>query len=530
MPKTSRYGVIGLKELLIAIHQKWENDRISLLMSADEITASLKRTSVAEPGADIRLIDLAVALYKRDYDEKFGGFGISPKFPVAHNLLFLLTHYEKSGDRDSLKMAEMTLLQMYSGGLFDHIGYGFCRYSTDRYFLVPHFEKMLYDNALLIIAYCKAYQITKKPVYKDVVQKTASYVLREMTSSKGGFFTAQDADSEGEEGKYYFFEPSEIISLLGEKVGKSFNNYYGITKEGNFKGKSIPNLLQNNAVEDKFDEHLTKLYEYRRQRSKLYLDDKILTSWNSFMITAMCYLYRVSRNTKYLNAAKKAEKFIEENLCDDDTLFVSFRAGRHGEKGFLDEYADYIYSLLALYDATLNMSFLEKAQRFYKKAISKFYDMEQGGFYLYGKGNETLILRPKETYDGAIPSGNSIMTYNLVHLFYLTKDEEIEKILKRQIDFMCGEARNYPAGYAMFLVALSDYFEPLQDITVVLKNKEDAKDLPFITPLESIVRVFYKPTDEYPIKDEKTTFYVCQNHSCMPPVNDLKGMDKSSER
>lgn len=540
-PKTAYGGAVGLKELLTIVHEEWENDRAALLESADKVTDLLNRAKPVRAEANGGLIEQAVRFYKSAYDQEFGGFGEAPKFPAPHILLFLLAHYEKTGDRDALEMAETTLSQMYRGGLFDHIGYGFCRYSTDRYFLVPHFEKMLYDNALLILAYCGAYRITKKTFYRDVAEKTASYILREMTSPEGGFYSAEDADSEGEEGKYYVFKPSEIANLLGGKTGEAFSRYYGITEEGNFEGKSIPNLLQSGAFREEFDPYLPTVYEYRRRRCKLYLDDKILTSWNSLMIAAMCHLYRACRNAEYLGAAKKAQRFIEEKLCQKDTLFVAFRAGKLGKKGFLEDYADYIFALLALYDATLDPAFLEKARRFCGKTVSDFYDGEQGGFYLYGRDGEPLIARPKETSDGAVPSGNSVMAYNLVRLFYLAPDEELtpggelipgkkseedeEKILKRQLDFLSSEAQRYPAGHAMFLIALSDYFEPPQKVIAVPKNPADLKELPFTVSPESIVRVLSKPAEEYPLKDGKTTFYVCRDHSCMPPTHDLSPME-----
>jgi Highly conserved protein containing a thioredoxin domain len=239
------------------------------------------------------------------------------------------------------------------------------------------------------------------------------------------------------------------------------------------------------------------------------------------MIAAMCWLYRISRNDEYLNAAKKSQKFIEEQLSQDGTLFVSFRNGKRNQNGFLDDYANNSFALLALYDATLDFSYLEKAKRLMKKAISNFFDETDGGFYLYGKDNETLIMRPKESYDGAIPSGNSVMAYNLVRLSQLNFDKEFDRILKGQMDFLYGEAKHYPIGYAMYLIALSDYFEPSQMITVVLKNKDDIKDLPFTVSLDSIIKVFDGPTDEYQIINDKTTYYVCNNHSCLPPVNEL---------
>ncbi|MEA4823698.1 MAG: thioredoxin domain-containing protein [Clostridiaceae bacterium] len=524
-PKTSRHGSIGLKELLLTVHERWRDDRESLTRSAEDITAALKQKRVQPSQADDRILDDAVRQYKSSYDNQFGGFGDAPKFPSPHNLIFLMTQFQKHGDSEALKMAEMTLLQMYSGGMFDHIGYGFCRYSTDRYFLVPHFEKMLYDNALLILAYCKAYEITKKPFYKETAKKTTYFILSEMTSKDGAFFSAQDADSDGEEGKFYLFEPEEIIRLLGEKDGTAFNRYYGITKDGNFEGKSIPNLLHTGSFTDSFDALLPKLRTYRHQRNRLHTDDKILTSWNSLMIAALCSLYRISRNREYLNAAKKAQSFIERELCDHGALYVSFRDGKRGGKGFLDDYANFSFALLSLYGATLDSTYLYRADSFAKKAVSDFFDGEHGGFYLYGRENETLIFHPKESYDGAMPSGNSVMACVLVRLYALTQSKETEMILRKQLDFMYSEAEKYPAGHAMFLTALSDYFDPPHMITAVLKEPEDILDLPFLTSLDSIVRVLRTPTDDYPQKNQRTTFYVCRGKSCLPPTNDLDFME-----
>lgn len=355
-PKTPRYGMIGFLSLLEKIHTAWKNNRDQLLESADEVIQSLNRTDAKTASQDIDLVEVAVRMFKQGFDRKYGGFGSAPKFPTPHNLLFLLAHYERTKEKESLAMAEKTLEQMYRGGIFDHIGYGFSRYSTDRYFLVPHFEKMLYDNALLILAYCKCFELTKNKFYLEVAEKTAQYVLREMTSFDGGFYSAQDADSEGEEGKYYVFSPEEIIKLLGDSLGSSFNEYCNITRAGNFEQKSIPNRLKDTGIqmsEEQFQECRTKIYEYRKKRYQLHLDDKILCSWNALMIAAMCHLYRVSQKIEYLDAAKKAESFLETNLTKNDTLCVSYREGKQGANGFLDDYAAYVFALLALYEATI---------------------------------------------------------------------------------------------------------------------------------------------------------------------------------
>lgn len=523
-PKTSRYGQIGLKELLLAVYEQWKADRKVLLESADEIIAFLNRQTTVGNNINMQLLDSAFEIYKSIFDDKFGGFGEAPKFPTPHNLLFLMQYYEKNGNKDALKMVEKTLLQMYRGGMFDHIGGGFSRYSTDRYFLVPHFEKMLYDNALLILAYCRAYQITKKQVYCDVAEKTATYILREMTSPEGGFYSAQDADSEGVEGKYYLLEPDEIIELLGEKKGKEFNQYFDITDRGNFEGKNIPNLLKSEITIGKFDDYLPHVYEYRKKRYSLHLDDKILTSWNTLMIAALCHLYRVSRKEIYLNTAIRAQEFIQKNLCEGNTLYISWREGQRSGKGILDDYANEVFALLSLYEATLDGVYLEKAKQFCDKIISDFYDNDRGGFFLYGKENEQLILRPKETYDGAVFSGNSAMAYNLGRLYLITGEKKYGELAECQMEFMSAEAESYPAGYAMFLVALSDYIEPQEKITIVVKDKRDLVNLSWRIPLNSVVYVVKGMTKEYPLKDDKTTFYICRGRTCQPPANELDNL------
>ena len=547
-PKTARYGQIGLKELLEAIQEKWKNDRGELLESAEEVLAFLQQRSAvrvknvssvkdSKNAAETQLISTAFEIYKRTFDKAYGGFGEAPKFPTPHNLLFLMKYYEKSHEEEALKMVEKTLLQMYRGGMYDHIGGGFSRYSTDRLFLVPHFEKMLYDNALLILAYCKAYRITGKRIYCDVAERTADYILREMTSPEGGFYSAQDADSEGVEGKYYLFEPLEIIAILGEKAGEEFNRYYDITEKGNFERKSIPNLLRNdtatellnsllpnspqNAMPQNLNACLQTVYEYRKNRYALHLDDKILTSWNGLMIAAMCHLYRVTGNKVYLDAAVKAQQFILNQLCKEETLHVSYRNGRRSEKGFLDDYANEIFALLALYEATLDEIYLQQARSFCLKAVVDFYDEDQGGFFLYGKENEQLILRPKETYDGAVFSGNSAMAYNLVQLSFLTDEEDLRELAKQQLAFLSAEAEQYPAGQAMFLVALLDDIDPPEKITVVVKEMQEIAALPCKVSLDAIVHVLKEPTEEYPLKNDKTTFYVCRGRTCQPPVNEL---------
>lgn len=519
-PKTSRGSMIGFRELLIAIHEKWGSERDVLLSDSDKIIGYLSNSDVISDIYDSDLTRLSVSQYERIYDEKYGGFGRAPKFPTPHNLLFLLDYYERYKSASCLHMAEHTLLAMYRGGIFDHIGFGFCRYSTDRKFLVPHFEKMLYDNALLILAYCKAYTVTKKDIYLDVAEKTASYILRDMTSEEGGFFSSQDADSEGEEGRYYLFTQGEITEVLGKDSGARFNGHFDITEAGNFEGKNIPNLLKSDPYDKTFEPFFPKLYDYRKMRHSIYRDEKILTSWNGLMIAAMCELYLVSNKEIYLSAAKKADAFMRKYLCDGNTLYVSFHAKKRGARGFLDDYASYIYAQLSLYRTTLDREYFDLAKKLCDKVISDFSDTA-GGFYLYGKEHEKLILRPKETYDGAIPSGNSLMAYNLVRLSFLTDEDKYKVLAQRQLDFLGTSAAQTPSNHAMFLISLLNYDKPPMKITVVMSDEAEKSTLPLDLPNDAVILLLPKPTEKYPLKNNRTTYYVCRRNSCLPPTNDL---------
>lgn len=520
-PIRSRYGMIGFRDLLNAIADKWAHNRSELLQSADKIIGHLKNSEVKAGKIHPSLTENGVKLFSKIFDKEYGGFGNAPKFPSPHNLLFLLAYSQIKNDPNALLMVETTLSQMQKGGIFDHIGYGFSRYSTDRYFLVPHFEKMLYDNALLISAYTAAYIVTENQQYLDTAEKTAVYVLREMASPEGGFYSAQDADSDGVEGKYYLFGYDEILSVLGEETGKKFNDYYGITRKGNFEGFNIPNRLNADKIGNDFDDVLPLLYEYRKKREKLHMDDKILTSWNALMISAFALLYRATGKETYLSAAQTAQRFIEENLSDGESLFVSFRDGRKTGNGFLDDYAFYVNALLELYTATEEREYLYKAERFCREAIEKFADEKNGGFYLIGKDNEKLVLTPKETYDGAMPCGNSMMAYNLVRISQLTNNSEWEQFSERQLEFLSGQSADYPAGHSMFLLALLLHENPPPKITVVLPSEAERAGLKNKLPLYADVTVLSSPNAEYKLLNNQTTYYVCRGRTCFPPSNTL---------
>ena len=350
-PPRGRYGMPGFTDLLITVKDKWTNSRPELLNSARQVISHLKNYKTANPDIENdNLEEMALSLFAGNFDKKYGGFGTAPKFPAAHNILFLLLYSWYYNNKNAQDMALKTLCNMRKGGIFDHIGYGFSRYSTDQYFLVPHFEKMLYDNALLVMAYSAAYCVSGDNLYLDTARKTAKYILREMVSEDGGFYSAQDADSEGMEGKFYTFTLDEIIKVLGKHKGILFAKTYNITANGNFEGVNIPNLLESRDIDSDFSEEIKTLYNYRKKRTKLHLDDKHLASWNSIMAAALSMLYRVSHKNKYLEAARKAQVFIEENLCKDSQMYTSFRNGKHSGNVFLDDYAFYIMALIEIYN------------------------------------------------------------------------------------------------------------------------------------------------------------------------------------
>lgn len=520
-PPKSHYGMPGFPDLLDVIVSQWNNNRRKLLQSAEQIITHLKSAESGDKNIDDEeLIKRAMQIFSESFDEINGGFSSAPKFPTPHNLLFLMLYAKHKQDSDALKMAEKTLLQMRKGGIFDHIGYGFSRYSTDKYFLAPHFEKMLYDNALLIIAYSAAYYLTNNEIYLDTAEKTTEYILREMTSADGGFYSAQDADSEGVEGKYYTFTLDEIINVLGEEKGKRFAESFDITSNGNFEGVNILNLLKSNDLESDFSEEIHKLYDYRKKRTNLHLDDKILLSWNSLMIAALSMFYRVSRNEKYLNAVVNAQKFIEENMCDGVQLFTSWRDGKHSEKSFLDDYAFYIASLIELYNSTLDKVYLEKAERFCDEAVRRFEDCQRDGFYLCEASYTEIFMNPKETYDGAIPSGNSVMAYNFVRMFQLTENEKYRKLTEKQFEFLSVQAQDYPAGHSVFLLSKLLYENPPEHIVIAVKHKSDFQEIQKELPFLANVSVVLDSVD-YPLKNDKVTYYVCKNHTCSPPTNIL---------
>lgn len=539
-PPKSHYGMAGFADLLYAIADKWKNSRAELLESARHILAHISRSdSGSSGGINQSLCSQAAEIFDRSFDEIYGGFGDAPKFPTPHNLIFLTLYSQLNQEKQVFEQVKYTLERMRRGGIFDHIGYGFSRYSTDRYFLVPHFEKMLYDNALLILAYSGAYKVSGDKNFLKTAEQTAEYVLREMTGDDGEFYSAQDADSEGEEGKFYVFRYAEICQALGEDKGRQFCSYFGITEQGNFEGKNIPNLLNGNEISDIFEREKKILYDYRKARARLHLDDKILTSWNSLMICAFSVLYRVTGKDCYLQAAKKAQQFIGANLIEGNILYVSCRDKVRSAKGFLDEYAFYTAALLCLYESSEEQAYLQMAEQVCAEAQRQFADEDKGGYFLYGAENDELITRPKESYDGALPSGNSVMAYCLVRLSQLTGEpghslneekrgsmeekesrqsaEDFAAAAERQLAFLSAQAEAHPNGHTMFLIAMLFYFHPPQKITAALSKEDDREKVIARLPLYADVRILSEPTGGYRLLNDRTTYYVCKDNTCYPP-------------
>jgi len=544
-PKNARYGVAGLLDILSEAASRWKEDKSQLEAFGNKLLEDLHEARVndgsAEPSKE--LFRQAFKYFSTIFDEKNGGFGRAPKFPSPHNLMFIMRYgvYEK--DTRAQVMVSKTLDQMYRGGLFDHVGGGFARYSTDPRWLVPHFEKMLYDNALLTTTYLEAYQLTGRTLYRRIAEKTLSYIAREMTGNFGEFYCAQDADSDGREGLYYVWRPDEITGILGSADGKYWNEWYGVTQQGNFEGLSIPTLLGNLDYSDenaRIEQLNERVYAHRFTRVKLHKDDKALTGWNAMMIVAYAKAYAVLCDAEYRTAAERAVKFIREKLTDEKgNLRVSYRNGESKGHGFLDDYAFYNWALLSMFDATFELSYLEEAIACAEKMYELFSDST--GFYMYSRNAETLITRPKETYDGAVPSGNSAAAYVLQKLAALTGDTKWEERSYRQLEYMAAASHDMPAAHSFGnIAAMSALYKSRQLICALVSSDETERlraalarhflpDLTVIavTPDNSArISELIPHLVEYEPIDCEATFYMCENRTCAKP---FKGFDKLEE-
>ncbi len=552
LPKHSVAGRTGLMELLTHVNRTWQRERDKLIQSGDQLIKAIKSNlsnAQNQDKSDVNASVLGVAYhqYLSSFDEEYGGFGNAPKFPSPHNLLFLLRYAKLFQSEQAKNMVETTLRQMFLGGIYDHIGGGFSRYSTDRYWLAPHFEKMLYDNALLSLAYLEAYQATNHLIYRLVVEETLAYISREMQSEEGGFYSAQDADSEGEEGKYYVFTPEEIEKVLGKERADRFNKHYDITKKGNFEGASIPNLIGHKQVEATSEENSfftqcrEELYHYRLQRTKLHKDDKCLTSWNALMLTAYARAYRVLGGTGYLKTITHAVAFIEKHLRDErGRLYVRYREGESIGVGHIDDYGFLCLAYYELYEATFETKYLQASIKLMEDMIEHFWDSREGGFYFYANDAEKLIMRPKETYDGAIPSGNSVALYMLGKLSSLTGKVEFKEYHEKQLTFMNHVVKEYPSGYGFALLSYLEVFHPVKKLICLLETKDDIDELRRITAsfyipeLSIVVKTPYNETEIKQLipdledykKNTNQAFYYCENYACREPVFSFEELRK----
>lgn len=533
-----------LLSLLEQAAHHWRENRAELTAAGNALTEYLRREEAVRPGTPSRtLVEEGVSQFAQSFDRQWGGFGQAPKFPTAHNLLFLLRYAHLTGDCQAREMAELTLERMYRGGLFDHVGGGFSRYSTDRRWLVPHFEKMLYDNALLAIAYTESYQQSRRGYERDVIRRTLDYVLAELTDSLGGFCCGQDADSDGVEGKYYIFSPEEISYVLGREAAERFCRRFGITARGNFEGKSIPNLTAAADWEQEPEGMRVlreQLYAYRKDRTSLHRDGKVLTAWNGLMIAAMARAGLVLKEPRYLGAAQQAAGFIGKNMKDGSgRLLARWYEGEAAHPGKLEDYAFYAWGLLELYEATFRIEFLEEARMLAGLLLDLFFDCRQGGFYPYAKDGEQLITRTKEVYDGAMPSGNAVAALVLSRLARLTGEMRWRKAADRQLAWLAGAIQEYPAGHSFTLLTLLEELwptaelvcaaetppealraflreRPMPGLTVLVKTPADADRLAALAPF----------TADYPIPAEGARYYLCRGTVCASPVETVEELEK----
>ncbi len=493
--------------LLDQISKFWNDEHEKLVSSAKSITEAINFSANDISRKDAPSTLKALKALREDFDDKYGGCGMVMKFPMPHNLLFLLY-----ADRS---MAEKTLLNMARGGIFDHIGGGFFRYSTDLYWLIPHFEKMLYDNALLAYVYLVAYEITDNCIYKQTALKILGYMSLELKSNEGGFYTSQDADSQGEEGKYYLFEPEEIYRLFGKEQADHFALRYGITPKGNFEGKNLPNLIMTHDIEPVDDEMIQKAYLYRKTRYPLKTDNKILASSNSLALAAYAAGARILQDEKMMSEAVDIYNFIEGRLFKNSELYSCITEGKLGAKAFLDDYAFYIFALIELYHASLEDKYIERAVMLAEKAVDLFWDQEYKGFFFTSHENNVLPVRAKEIYDGAIFSGNSVMAYNLSRLCLIEDNDKLSEIMKKHSELMNGYAEKYPQALCFYFYSMMPVKKIIRSVPACKKNEN------FKARTNWVVVNKDGQNKEYPAINSSVTYYVCEGGRCYPPQNTL---------
>jgi uncharacterized protein YyaL (SSP411 family) len=482
-PKTGRMGMPGFVEILGQIGSVWQNDRPTLIEASEKITEGIQPKPSRGTQVELGLgaLEKGYQQLSQTFDPRWGGFGSAPKFPTPHNLTFLLRWHKRNGDEAALQMVEKTLDSMRNGGIFDHIGFGFSRYSVDERWLVPHFEKMLYDQAMLAMAYSETYQATARVRHGQVAAEILTYVLRDMTSPEGGFYTAEDADSEGVEGLFYVWTPQQVSKHLGKDLGDLFCRFYDIGHPGNFEnGLSIPHVrmsseefaarenIKVSELEENLQSARERLFSARERRIHPLKDDKVLTSWNGLMIAAMAKAFQALGDPAYVAAARRAVDFVRHTLKrPGPRLYRRYREGEVAYPGYLDDYGFFVWGLIELYEATFEIRYLEEALELNHAMIDLFWDGDEGGFFYSGKENEVLIKPSKEIYDGAIPSTNSVAVLNLLRLGRITGDGKLERMAKQTAEAFSKRIKAYPSAYTQFLAALDFTIGPSREIVIV---------------------------------------------------------------
>ncbi len=459
-PIATKYNMPSFMHVLKQLNSLWKNDRQKVLDSAQNILDEIKQSQENELSniPDINIFTKALNIYERIFDEYNGGFGSAPKFPTPHNISYLLGLYEYNKDKKALDMAQKTLIAMYKGGIFDHVAGGFHRYSVDSEWLVPHFEKMLYDQALISIAYIEAFQITGVELYEKVARRTLDYLIKELKDYNGGFYSGTDADSEGVEGKFFVWKKQEIDEIL-EQDSKLFSKTFGVTEKGNFEnGQNILNINGSINQLKNLNECLAKLYDARNKRIKPHLDDKIITSWNGLVIKALALGSKVFNEKKYLNSAIECFDFIEDKLTTSEgKLLRRYRDGESSINGFLEDYVFLTYGLIELYESTFNNKYLNRAFELTDIVINDFYDSESKGFLNISKSSEVPLVNMKDSYDGAIPSANSILFFVMLKLSVLCEKEKYLSYAEEIISLFSQRINDNPTSHSQMLKGLLFY-------------------------------------------------------------------------
>jgi len=567
IPRESRFGHVGMKELIQQVKEWWSTKRDELYSSAEKNLSFLRRGET-ESGVDqVQELDATTLdeayLYLVDtFDERYGGFGRAPKFPSPHQLTFLLRYWKRTGQGKALRMVEQTLALMRLGGIYDHIGFGFHRYSTDRQWFVPHFEKMLYDQAMLTIAYSEAYQATGKEEFKETACSILAYVLRDMIDPDGGFYSAEDADVKGREGEFYLWTEDEIRRLLTKTDADLAISVFNIKRNGNFEeestrrktGKNIAYLKQPlhriadtekmsfKELQDRWETTREQLFARRESRIHPGKDDKILTDWNGLMIAALAKASGVYNEERYVAIAKRAGNFIIEKLCDSQgRLYHRYRDGEAAIPAFLDDYAFLIWGLLELYETTFDVTYLQHAISFNQDMIQHFWDHKRGGFYFTADDAENVLVRDKAVYDGAYPSGNSVAAFNILRLARMTGNPEFEVKAAQILQIFSDSVSQNPTAHTHLLIALSFAIGPSYEVVIVGDPlKDDAKNMlnALRTKFNPNKVVLFRPssaehpeiaryaefTRELSSNEGKATAYVCRNYQCSLPTTHIEEM------